>query len=183
VVKIKPTFSRERVSWIVGKNYSLIPLHRPRCHNQKPKRHTHAPQRIRKKKTCKYCGKTGHMEKDCYKKRDDLKEKIKRLEGDMFVVCRPIDNFTFQFKTSHTLLSHFAQNELVVDSRCTHHMVKDASLFTSMNDTEERKICVDDDFSLDIVGQGDVTYRHGKFFYVYHVTNPSPNLLFFSQLT
>jgi hypothetical protein len=36
-------------------------------------------------------------------------------------------------------------------------MAKDASLFTSLNEAKERKIYVVDDFSLDIVGQGDVS--------------------------
>jgi hypothetical protein len=37
-------------------------------------------------------------------------------------------------------------------------MAKDASLFTSLDEANERKIYVADDFSLGIVGQGDVTY-------------------------
>jgi hypothetical protein len=73
------------------------------------------------------------VEKNCYKKRDDLEEKVKRLEGDVFVVRRPADNFTFQVGTSHALLSHSMQNEWVVDYRCTHHMENDASLFMRLN--------------------------------------------------
>jgi hypothetical protein len=51
-------------------------------------------------------------------------------------------------------------NEWVVDYRCTHHMANDVSLFTWLEEAKERKIYVADDFSLDVVGQGDVTYRH-----------------------
>jgi len=36
-------------------------------------------------------------------------------------------------------------------------MAKDASLFTSLNESEERKIFVAGDFSLHIVGQGSVS--------------------------
>jgi hypothetical protein len=85
------------------------------------------------------------------------------------IVHRPIDNFTFQVETSQALLSHTMQNEWVVDSRCTHHMAKDASLFTSLDKVVEWKIYVADDFSLDIVGHGDVPCRHGKIVNVYHV--------------
>jgi hypothetical protein len=102
------------------------------------------------------------VEKVCYKKRDDLEEKVKCLEGNMSSERRPTDNFTFQVRTSQALLSHSAQNEWVVDSGCTHHMAKDASLFTWLDEAKERKIYVVDDFSLDVVGQGDVTCRHGK---------------------
>jgi hypothetical protein len=34
-------------------------------------------QKNRKKKTCLYCGKTGHVEKNCWKKGSDLEEKVK----------------------------------------------------------------------------------------------------------
>jgi hypothetical protein len=62
-------------------------------------------------------------------------------------------------------------------------MAKDASLFTWLDEAKERKIYVVDDFSLDVVGQGDVTCRHGKIVDIYHVPNLSANLLFVSQLT
>jgi hypothetical protein len=61
-------------------------------------------------------------------------------------------------------------------------MDKDASLFTSLNEAKERKIYVVDDFSLNIVGQGDVSCRHGRIVNVYHVPNLSANM-FVSQLT
>jgi hypothetical protein len=62
-------------------------------------------------------------------------------------------------------------------------MAKDATLFTRLNKAKESKIYVVDDFSLDVVGQGDVACRHGKIVDVYHVPNLSANLLFVSQLT
>jgi hypothetical protein len=39
-----------------------------------------------KNKTCKYCGKTGHVEKTSWKKSKDLEEKVKDIEGDAMVV-------------------------------------------------------------------------------------------------
>jgi hypothetical protein len=62
-------------------------------------------------------------------------------------------------------------------------MDKDASLFMRLNKAKESKIYVVDDFSLDVVGQGDVSCRHGKIVDVYHVPNLSANLLFVAQLT
>jgi hypothetical protein len=104
--------------------------HKPAYHDQKPQRQKDAPQGSQKKKnTCYYCGNSGHVEKVYFKKRDELKEKVKFLEGYMFVVRRPTNKFTFQVKTSQAFLSHSAQNKWVVNSMCTHHMDKDASLF------------------------------------------------------
>ena len=122
------------------------------------------------------------MEKVFYKKRGDLEEKIKCLEGDVSVVHQPTDNFTFQVRTSQALLSHSVQKKWVVDSECTHHMAKDSSLFTSLDEAKERKIYVVDDFSLDIIGQGDVSCRHGRIFNVYYVLNPNANIFSISQL-
>jgi hypothetical protein len=98
------------------------------------------------------------VEKVFYKKRDDLEEKVKRIEGDVFVVHQPIDNFTFQVGTSQSFLSHIAKNEWVVNSGCTPHMARDVFLFMFLDESVERKIYVVVDFSLDILGQGDVSY-------------------------
>jgi hypothetical protein len=62
-------------------------------------------------------------------------------------------------------------------------MDKDVSLFTIMNKDEESKICVVDDFVLDVVGQGDVACRHGRIFHIHHASNISANILFVSQFT
>jgi hypothetical protein len=69
------------------------PTHRPRCLDQKPKGKIDAPHQSQKKKKCQYYGKTRHVEKFCYKKSDDLEEKVKCLEGDVFIVHRLDDNF------------------------------------------------------------------------------------------
>ena len=123
------------------------------------------------------------MEKVYYKKREDLKEEVKCLEGDVSIIGRPVDNFIFQVGTSQALLSHSAQNEWVVGSGCTHHMAKDASLFISLDEANERKIYVVDDFSLNIVGEVDVPCQHGKIFNVYHVPNLIINMLYVAHLT
>lgn len=81
------------------------------------------------------------------------------------------------------LHSHFLKNEWVVDSSCTHHMEKDASLFSSLHIAIEKKIYVADDFSLYIIGHGDIPCQHGQIINMYHVPNLNANLLLVSQLT
>jgi hypothetical protein len=61
-------------------------------------------------------------------------------------------------------------------------MDKNASLFTRLNKFES-KIYFANDFSLDVVGQGDVSCQHEKIVDIYHVPNLNANLLFVSQLT
>jgi hypothetical protein len=56
-------------------------------------------------------------------------------------------------------------------------MDKYSSLFTWLDEAKERKIYVDDDFSLDVVGEGDVACRNGKIVNIYHVSNLNANLL------
>jgi hypothetical protein len=85
------------------------------------------------------CGKSGHVEKTCWKKRDDLEVKVKKLEGDMLVVNQSTDNFTFQVRTSQAFLTHTSQHEWVVDSGRAHHMAKDASLFSYLDKVVEAK--------------------------------------------
>jgi hypothetical protein len=62
-------------------------------------------------------------------------------------------------------------------------MAKDASLFTILNKSKESKIYVIDDFSLDVVGQVDVSCRHGKIVDIHHVPNISANMFYVSQST
>jgi hypothetical protein len=62
-------------------------------------------------------------------------------------------------------------------------MSMDDSMFTLLNKSEERNIYVSNEFSLNIVAQGEVSYRHGKHFNVYHVQNLNVNLLYVYQLT
>jgi hypothetical protein len=62
-------------------------------------------------------------------------------------------------------------------------MAKDASLFTWLDEAKERKIYVVYEFSLDIVGQVDVTCRHVRIFDVYHGPSLSADLFSIAQLT
>jgi hypothetical protein len=78
------------------------------------------------------------VEKTCWKKRDNLEVKVKKLEGDVLVVNQSTDNFTFQVGTSQALLTHTSQHEWVVDFGHTHHMAKYASMFSYL---DKRKLC------------------------------------------
>jgi hypothetical protein len=62
-------------------------------------------------------------------------------------------------------------------------MDKYASLFTRLNKSKDSKIYVVDDFSLDVVAQGDVARQHGNIVDVYHVPKISANIFFVAQLT
>jgi len=53
----------------------------------------------------------------------------------------------------------------------------------SLDKDVERNIYVADDFARDIVGHGDVPYRHRNIVDIYHVPNLSANLLSVSQPT
>jgi hypothetical protein len=48
-------------------------------------------------------------------------------------------------------------------------MMKYVTLFMRLNKVVESRIYVVDDFPLDVVGLGDVAYRHGKIVDIYHV--------------
>ena len=93
-----------------------------------------------------------------------MEEKVKKIEVDLTTVqltSWSIDDFTFNVRTSQTLLDQTSRNEWVVYSRCTHHMAKYTSLFSSLDSTLEENILVVDDFSLDIPIHGDVVGQHG----------------------
>ena len=55
-------------------------------------------------------------------------------------------------------------------------MAKDASMF-SLSEAMQKNIYVVGEYSLSIVGYGDIPYRHGNIFNVYHVLILSENLL------
>jgi hypothetical protein len=80
LLKVKGKLNHKERGWFD------TPIQRPICIDEKPKGNIDAPGHNRKKKTCHYYGKTRNVEKVCYKKRDDLQEKVKFLEGDMLVV-------------------------------------------------------------------------------------------------
>lgn len=62
-------------------------------------------------------------------------------------------------------------------------MIRNDSLFSSLDKDIENKIYVDYDFSLDITGHGDIPCWHGRIVNVYHVPRLGENLLLVSQLT
>ena len=128
----------------------------------------------------------GHAKLTCWEKISNLEEKVKQNEGDVVVVwlsSQSVDTFSFNIENSQLLHAHTSKNEWVVDSSFPHHMVKHASLFYSLDVASKKKIYVVDDFSLDIVGRGDIPCQWGWIVVVYHVPNLNVNFLSVSQLT
>ena len=50
--------------------------------------------------------------------------------------------YAFSISTSQVLHSHTLESECIVDSDCTHHIAKGATLFSSLKEAiEKRSIC------------------------------------------
>ena len=62
-------------------------------------------------------------------------------------------------------------------------MEKDVSSFSSLSGALEKNIYAPDDYTLIIVGTGDVECQHGQISNVYHVPSLSTNLFSVAQLT
>ena len=74
----------------------------------------------------------------------------------MHSTSQSANEFSFNVRTFEASLVQTLQNEWVDNSSCTHHMANDASLFTSLDYSLEKKIYIVDDFGLDITGHGNV---------------------------
>ena len=112
----------------------------------------------------------------------DLEGKVKHPKDSALIgqlTNKPHENYTFYFITSQVLHAHTNKTEWIVDSGCTHHMEKDASLLASLSGAPEEKIYVIDDYTLTIYRNGDVECHHGHIFDVYHVLSLSTNLFSF----
>lgn len=101
----------------------------------------------------------------------------------MHLTSHLVNNFTFNVTTSQEYLAQTSQNEWVVDSSYTHHMDKDTSLFPPLDIAIEKRIYVEDEFSLHTIGHGDVSFQRGQIIDMFHVPSLSANLLSISQLT
>lgn len=96
---------------------------------------------------------------------------------------RLIDDFTFNVGMSQVLLAHTSQNEWVVNSSWTHHMDKDAYMFSFLDIARENMIYIVYESAIDTTSDGDVTCRCGKIVNVFHAPSLSANLLLVSKLT
>ena len=81
------------------------------------------------------------MEISCWKKTKYLEEKVTSIEGYVAsfwsinrLIERKIENFTFFVSSSQSLHAQTSQSEWIVNSSCTYHMDKDASLFCSLSE-------------------------------------------------
>ena len=106
---------------------------------------------IRNKKAydpCKYCGKTNHPEKSCYKgKRLNAKAKKKASNERQVVLC-----------ASFVQSSNSSNVEWIMDSGASKHMIDNASLFTSYDNNKHssQKVPIGDGKQLDVIGFGNV---------------------------
>jgi exoribonuclease II len=73
----------------------------------------------------------GHPQVKCYKKLAGLNVKFENLQKQQ---DHPKNNGTaFSKATSKSLHAHTSSSDWIVDSSCTHHMARDASLFSSLD--------------------------------------------------
>jgi hypothetical protein len=84
----------------------------------------------------------------------------------------------FSFNATST-----SYNEWLIDSRASHHMDKDKTIFYSLNECNNNKIFVCDDRSLSVVGHGIVQVDNGHFDDVVCVPSLPCNLLSVYQIT
>lgn len=70
-----------------------------------------------------------------------------------------------------------------MDSICSHHMAKDASVYYSLHKAKELNIFDVDDYALAIVGGSSGDFDNGVISDVYHVPQLSANSLFVPQIT
>ena len=78
----------------------------------------------------------GHVGKGYWKWKKNLEENVNHLEEGMstiHLINQPTEKYTFYINTSQSLHAFTTQIECIVDSSCTHHMDKDASLFSSLS--------------------------------------------------
>jgi hypothetical protein len=83
--------------------------------------------------------------------------------------------FAFGFSLNATSTS--SSNEWLINSRASHHMVMDKTIFSSLNDFSTKKIFVGADRSLSVIGFGIIQVDHFHFNDVLCVPSPSYNPL------
>lgn len=92
---------------------------------------------------------------------------------------QPVDLHTIEPFMS-TLHKHYMptphNSEWIVDSRCTHYMANDASLFSSLSEVAEYQIDVASDYALTVAGISDVKCLYRRISNVYHVPGLSANI-------
>lgn len=129
----------------------------------------HVMKLVRRKKLydpCKHCGKTNHLEKNCFK----AKRLNKKISNESQVaLCASI-------VSSNNSSSNV---EWIMDSGASRHMTGNASLFTSYdtNKHSSQKVSIGDGKQLSVIGSGNINIANGQLEDVFHVQNMPNNLL------
>jgi hypothetical protein len=87
--------------------------------------------------------------------------------------------FGFSFNATSTSSS----NGCLIDFGASYHMAKDKTIFSTLNECNTEKICVDDYKSLMVVGSGTIQVDNDHFNFELGVPSISCNLLSVYQIT
>ena len=124
---------------------------------------------------CKHCGKTNHLERNCFKeKRLMAKAKKKTSHDSQIALCAYVvlpNNSSSNVDSSNV--------EWIMDSGAFKHMTGNASLFTSYDNRKHisQKVSIGDGKQLSVIGSGNVNVTNGQLEDVFHVEHMPINLL------
>jgi hypothetical protein len=133
-----------------------------------------------------FCNKDVHDDSKCFKKMGSLEAAMKKHNFSIDSSSSSSHGHAlyasgFSFNTPSTTTSY--SDEWFIDSGESYHMAKDKAIFSALNKCNTKKIFVDDDISLSVVGSGTIQVENGHFNDVSCVPNLSCNLLSIYQIT
>jgi hypothetical protein len=159
----------------------------------KPTQTTFAPNgdkgaKYKNKKTdrhCNFCDKDGHNESKYFKNMAALEVAIKKHNISIDSTSsssshgHALSASRFDFNTPSTSTS----DKWLIDYGASYHMAKDRDIFSTLNESNTKKIFVGDDRSLSVEGSRTVQVENGHFNDVLCVPRLSCNLLSVYQIT
>jgi hypothetical protein len=93
---------------------------------------------------CNFCDKDGHDESKCFKKMVALEEVMKKhninIDSTSSSHEHALSASSFSFNSNST--TTFSSDEWLIDSGASYHMAKDKAIFSSLNECNTKKICV-----------------------------------------
>jgi len=93
------------------------------------------------------------MLEDLLEEENDLREKVKRLEGKQQHCAQEVngDNYPYTISSSQKLHACTSQRDWKSNFGCSCHLAKDASHFSSLSMAKEDNIFIIDDYALPIM--------------------------------